>query len=675
MAKDIDILEPVPIMDEIKVDDKDEKEVEKEDYTGLVSQVKKEYKVAYDFMKPKIDKWRMRLKLYNNQKRDDEAVGDTTLFTIFQTVLASLYDDRLAVEFGGREDGDEETADNLTAMAKADYDDMEKDQLDFEWDWDTLFFGRGLMLMEEFDREPDKNVFVPVPEVLDPLTFLRDPRATSVNGNKKGKGAMRFGGSEIKMTIEDIKNHPNFFKDIDFSKLKYGESTQSLVADASQSRDEAQGRQNPNKDTESDLGANAEYDVTQWFTHWKKSDGSVVKVKMWLGNERNTLLGIKELERDYWPIIDRPLYPTAHDWDGTSIPDLIEDKQRARAIAQNLGLKAMKADIYPMYIYNTNKITNRADLNFDFDKFIGVDTKPGESTADAVVPMRKSAPNMGMIDFIYQSLDASAQKATATPELQQGAISSQQRTLGELNLVASNVDTRYSLSAKVFGWSEKRFWYHWYNMYKDNFAENIDEKVLRTVGAFGAKWRTLSKDDIVANIDPDIMIESQVVSRAKELEEMQKLNGFFAIAFSDPTVNRRWGMKKLARLNGLEKDEIDRLFPPTIDERIAEDQNELLNQNKIVPVLPEDDHNIHLEIHAKAKETEASKAHIETHKKALSIKKVKPELFPAEQQPQMGMGDGTQPNGQPGVIEQTPIQPVTPSQTSNQAGRSMPTMQ
>jgi len=672
MAKDIDILEPVPIMNEIKVEDKEEKEVEKEDYTSLVQQVKKEYKVAYDFMKPKIDKWRMRLKLYNNQKRDDEAVGDTTLFTIFQTVLASLYDDRLTVEFGGREDGDEETADNLTAMAKADYDDMEKDQLDFEWDWDTLFFGRGLMLMEEYDREPDKNVFVPVPEVLDPLTFLRDPRATSVNGNKKGKGAMRFGGGDIKMSCEDMKNNKNFFDDIDYSKLKYGESTQSLITDASQSRDEAQGRQNPNKDTESDLGANAEYDVTQWFTHWKKADGSVVKVKMWLGNERNTLLGIKELERDYFPIIDRPLYPTAHDWDGTSIPDLIEDKQRARAIAQNLGLKAMKADIYPMYIYNTNKIQNRADLNFDFDKFIGVDTKPGESTADAIVPMRKSAPNMGMIDFIYQSLDASAQKATATPELQQGALSSQQRTLGELNLVASNVDTRYSLSAKVFGWSEKRFWNHWYNMYKDNFAEEIDEKVLRIVGAFGAKWRTLSKDDIVANKDPDIIIESQVVSRAKELEEMQKLNGFFAIAFSDPTVNRRWGMKKLARLNGLEKDEIDRLFPPTIDERIAEDQNELLNDNKLVPVLPEDDHNIHLEIHSKAKETEASKAHIETHKKALSIKKVKPELFPAEQQPQMGMGNEQQIPGQP---QQTPVQPVAPSQTSNQAGRSMPVMQ
>jgi len=653
-----------------KIEDKDKED--KPDYESLIQQVQKEYKVAFDFMKPKIDKWRMRLKLYNNQKRDEEAVGDTTLFTTFQTVLASLYEDRLAVSFGGREDGDEETADNLEAMAKADYDDMEKDQLDFEWDFNTLFCGRGLVLMEEFERDPDNNTFLPVPEVIDFLTWLRDPKATSVNGNRKGKGAMRFGGNDIKMSRQDMEDNPNFFKDIDFKSLKYGESTQSLVTDAEQSRDDAQGRQTQKKDTEADLGANAEYDVTQWFSHWKKPDGSIVKVKLWLGNDRSILLGLKELKRNYWPILDRPLYPTSHDWDGTSIPDLVEDKQRARAIAQNLGLKAMKADLYPMYIYNTNKITNKADLNFDFDKYIGVDVKANESLESSVIPLNKARPNLQLLDFIYKSLDASAQKATATPELQQGAISSQQRTLGELNLVASNVDTRYSLSAKVFGWSEKRFWQHWYNLYKDNFAEDIDEKVLRIVGAFGAKWRKLSKSDIIANIDPDVIIESQIISRAKQLEESNRLNGFFTVAFADPNANKRWGMKKLARLNGLEKDEIDRLFPPTIDERIAEDQNELLNENKLVPVLPEDDHNIHLEIHAKAKETEASKAHIETHKKALSIKKVKPELFPIDKNAETFQ--------EPGTTTQTPItgnpgisaKPIAPSQTSNMGGRAMP---
>ena len=65
-------------------------------------------------MKPKWDEWALRLKLNNNQKRDKSAVGDPLLFTIHQTVLASLYDDKLMVSHEGREAGDDEIAENLT---------------------------------------------------------------------------------------------------------------------------------------------------------------------------------------------------------------------------------------------------------------------------------------------------------------------------------------------------------------------------------------------------------------------------------------------------------------------------------------------------------------------------------------------------------------------------------
>jgi len=36
------------------------------------------------------------------------------------------------VEFMGREEGDEETAENLNSLANYDYDEMEKDQIDYE---------------------------------------------------------------------------------------------------------------------------------------------------------------------------------------------------------------------------------------------------------------------------------------------------------------------------------------------------------------------------------------------------------------------------------------------------------------------------------------------------------------------------------------------------------------
>jgi len=631
------------------------------DRQALQQQVQSEYDVAWKHQKPKKDELQVRLKLFNNQKRDKDAVGDTTMFTIFQTVLASLYNDKLMVDFRGREDGDEETADNLNAMALADYDDMEKDVLDYNWIWSTCFAGRGLVLMEEFERDPDNNIFYPLPENIDFITWLRDPAATSVNGDRGGKGAMRFGGSEIKMTKGEMMEHPWIDKGIKFEDIKYGSSTYSLLEDAVTARDDAQNNQNVNKEKEALLGVNAQYTITQWFTH-AEVNGKIKKVKVWLANDRSKIIGVKVLKRDYWPILDRPLYPSSHDWDGTSIPDLTEDKQRARAIAQNLGLKAMKADLYPMYVYDTNKVKNKADLDFDYNKFIGIDATAGESVANAVTPLIKNRPNMQLLEFIYLSLDASAQKATATPDIKMGMQSQQDRPLGETNLVAAASDTRYSLGAKVFGWSEKRFWQFWYNMYKDNFADDIDEKVLRVVGAFGAKWRPLSKKDIICRLDPDIYIESQVVSRAKDMEDRAILTPFYTSALQEPTANRRYIWKEWARMNGKKKDEIDRMFPPTIDERIAEDQNILLNEDKLVPVLPEDDHMVHLEIHAMAKETNASKAHIKTHKEALSIKKTNPEFFPAETN-ETDMNQDINQVMPEGVPSQIPS--ISPSQTSN----------
>lgn len=629
-------------------------------YEGLKAQVNAEYVIGYDHLQNKIATWLSRMRLYNNQRRDQEAVGDTTLFTTVQTIVASLYSDKLASEWAGREEGDEEVAENLDALSEYDYDEMQKYVTDFDWIWDTAFFGAGILFLEEYIRDPGKNIFLPSPEVVDPTTFIRDPLATSFNGNLMGKNSARFYGREVRMTKDQIKNNVNMFKNLEFDDIKFGKSTKSLMENSREERDSAQGRDNQKTKGEEAFESNAQYDVLEWYTHYEM-DGSLNKVKCWLVNEGKKIIGVKVLGKasDKWPAILRKLYPTSHDWDGTSIPDLVEDKQRARAVAQNLGLKMMEADLYPSYVFSS-RVKNRHDLDWNVNKFIPVDGN--EDVRQAIAPLQRATPNMQLLNFIYTSLDASAQKATATPEIQQGTMSESQRTLGELNLISSKVDTRYSLSAKIFGWSEKEFWLQWYRLYKDNFADKIDEKIVRLVGAFGAKWRPLKKSDIVTKrLDPDVRIESMVMSRAKQLEERQSMTAYLSLAFADPLANKRYGLHRLGKLNGMKKDELERLFPPTIDERIAEDENDMLNNDKTPIIKAEDDHNVHLEIHSKAKDSNATTAHIEAHKRALSIKKTNPELFPQDQTAVAGI---------PGVPAASPAtpgampRPVMPSNTS-----------
>lgn len=647
-------------------------------YPGLVTQIQTEYDLAWLDQNSKVNVSLARLKLYNNQRRNQEAAGDTTLFSIFQTVLASLYSDRLVVEWVGREEGDDEVADNLNALSEFDYTEMGKDIVDFEWIWDTLFFGRGLLDVSEFRRDPDKNIFYPVPKVIDPMTFLRDTRATSINGHSvTGENSCRFFGRELWMGEETMRNNDNIDNNINYENIKFGEGLKSLLKQAKEQRDLAQNLGESRNDAEEGLGDNEEYTITEWHTHYQ-IDGVKEKVKVWLANERSWIIGLKILKEEKWPVIDRPLYPTSHDWAGTSIPDLVEDKQRARAVALNLGMDAMKADLYPRYLYDTNKIKNRNDLNIAYNKHIGVDG----TTDGSLNPVKTATPNLPLLNFIFQTLDVSAQKATATPDIQQGIQSEKDRPLGETNLIAANVDTRTSLSAKIFGWSEKRFWRLYYWMYKEYFADDIDKKKLRIVGAFGPKHRSFVKKDIITpNLDPDIFIESRNVSRTKQLEEMRVLEPFLIAIIGDPTANRRYALKKMGKGKGMKKDELDRLLPMTLDEMVAQDENELLNEGTFVSVDPEDDDNVHLMELAKANDTPATRAHKETHKRAWMEKRRNPQLAPPGQivNPNVPIDtqgiQGGQPSPQPGSPAQPQLNagPASPFQTNGQGGgRGLP---
>lgn len=617
------------LAEDVKEDTLENRKLEcsKRDFKDLIDQIVSEYTLAYWFMKPKWDEWALRLKLNNNQKRDKSAVGDPLLFTIHQTVLASLYDDKLMVSHEGREAGDDEIAENLTDMAEFDYDIMQKDIIDYTWDWDASFFGRGLVMLMEFDNEEK----TPVPENWSPMTTLRDPRAKSVNGDMKGRGKARFMGREIRLTKGEMEEAGVYFN---LDGLKPDSSDVNSLIDANEmARQEAQGYSNTAKFQGELKGDNATYRLLEWITHYK---GKLVLVT--LANNKTKVVRYTEIKGNRIPIIDRALYPIAEDWDGVSIPDLVEDKQRARAKLQNLGIKVAEAGLYPMYLFDSNKITNKADLNYEQNKFISVNGSP----AGAVEVMQKDTIKSD-VSWIMDTLDQAGQKATATPDIQQGSTTSTKRTATELNIVNNKVDTRYSLSAKIFGWSEKRFWQQWYFLYKTYFKAGIVEKSIRVSGVLGAKFRPLRRENIIARVDPDVKVESRVLNEAKNYNLLQSFRGYVQMIAQDPNANLRYAMKKMGKLTGLKKDEIDQLFPPTIDEMIAEDENKRLEANELVMVKATDDNQIHMEIHNKLSDTPAKYAHIEAHKQAMILKKTNPELFsqaPSAMNPTSGMGVG-----------------------------------
>ena len=590
---------------------------------SILKQVNEEWEVAFPHCEAKRAVNLARLKLFNNQKRDPSAVGDPLMFTVFNTILASLYEDRLISQWEGRGGkGDEDVEENLNALSEFDYDLMEKNVLDYYWDWDSLFFGRGLVLMMDFDRS--EGMKVPLPELLDPVTFVRDPRATSVNGDMRGKGSMRFGGYEVGATYYELKNLPGYFN---IEALQKDKEVRSLMDEAKDARNEAQGRQ-VYKTGEESLGKrnNYEFQLLNWFTTIKGE-----KYLITTGNRRSIIVRLINLSKyeGKWPIIDRAIYPMSNDWDGVSIPDLTEDKQRARAILINLGLKSAISDALPQYLFDETRIKNKNDLNWKHDKFIGIDGR----VDNAMMPLTKSTVHQ-YVGVIMDILDTASQRATATPEIQQGVQPDKQRTLGENNLVASKVDTRYSMSAKIFGWSERVFWKLWYKNYKIFFKDGLDEKIIRLQGPLAPSWRPLTRENIISDVDPDVRIESKIISEQKRQLRVQGFSAFAGIVIQNPENNRRFVERELAKLQGLKKEEMDMIFPPTVDEIQAEAENEVLNAEELPEIGVQDDHQVHIAIHSKANQNPQSMAHIRAHKKLMLVKRDRPDLFaPKEAMP------------------------------------------
>jgi hypothetical protein len=99
---------------------------------------------------------------------------------------------------------------------------------------------------------------------------------------------------------------------------------------------------------------------------------------------------------------------------GTSLVDLLEDKQRHQSILLNLAVaKAMRSSLGGIRIYNSKKITNRNDFaNLTSEpKLIGVNLDPGESIADVMKEVEfAQVPNDNF--NVAQELDTQVRIAT-----------------------------------------------------------------------------------------------------------------------------------------------------------------------------------------------------------------------------------------------------------------------
>ena len=600
-----------------------------EDEKKLLVQVSSEYEFATKGLDQWIDKNLKRLKLYNNQKRDEDLVGEPLLFTHMNTWLSSLYDDELDKQWIPREDGDIESAENLTSTADYDVELMGKDDLDLNQLWDALFFSYGLVDMIEFDI--DKKC--PAPSIIDPTSFYYDTLSSSIDGNSVNKGGMRFLGWSLYMSRREVLNSHVMYPDALDKLEKVNKKESDKQEEARRMRIEALGGDIVHFD-KSDMNDNNVYEVLQWRTWW---DGK--KVLLLLTPDCESIIGGKILPLDdkgnplSWWVASKRINPQPHQFKGMSLPDMLEDKQRKKAVLINDALNLTRISVYGSHAFNKNLIKNVNDLKWGYDKWIAVDGDPRQ----AIAPVYKDSPNLNLLDNMLNYLDVSAQTASATPSLQQGVLSEQQRTLGELQMVAESSKTRYSLALKSIASGDKDFWNLWYLSYKVFFNDGLGEKVIRIAGSTRS-FKKITKKDITCKVDPDVKITSKALSEASKMRKFAQYVKLLEVVLTDPEADKRAGIKHGMYLAGLDSEEIDNVLPPTRDEVIAREQNDMMDRGEVPPFLENDNHQVHLREHKKARDGKIKDNHMIAHMKGLKLEQINPALNP--DQNEMGMSEG-----------------------------------
>lgn len=591
-----------------------------EEFTELLKQVQSEYQIGYTFMYPKFVEWNRRQKILNNQVRDKGKIGSTLMFTIHQTILAAMYSDRITVKFAPRTDGDEEQAQRWTQLAKFDYDEMEKPEIDYDWIYDTLAYSYGLVLLYEWDSENN----TPVPITIDPTTFVRDPEAISITGKKNGEGKMRFGGRWIYLTkyqIEEYIDDGIFDGIASADECKKG-SDDTIIEENSRLRKQNMGYQAYDTQSEPLQGANGLYKFLQWFTFTENGKPCMIYAA---GSDIKKIVGFKLLTNSkgkpvkYFPIALRKIHPQSGQWDGYSIFDATEDKQRAIAILENVMLDLAKFTVYSRYVFDSTRIKNKAELEkHEFNQFI-----PISGNTTGVIQEIPKAHISSDVSFTMTTLTDEAQRATATSEIQQGVQAAQNRSATENAQVAASVASRYGLNAKVFSWSEKQFWILWRELYKKHF-KGANKKIVRLTGDSGMTFRQIMSEDLKMEKDPDIIIESMAVSDAETRSKLQAYSNMYTSTANDPTVDKRNILEKIAQYSDFTEEERNALFPKSFDEYEAEEENRMLNDNEVVNIQEDDDDYTHLRIHAKANANPQTEAHRTAHIQALYAKKRNP---------------------------------------------------
>ena len=553
--------------------------------------IRSKYEESFEFLQARKRRQVSQLVLLNNLSRNDQNIASTLLLSLFNKTLAALYDDKMQVKFLPSQGILQEQLNSYNVLAQSDYLEMEKAKLDYDWSWDTLFFGRGYLETLRFNKK--RKIIEPA--VINPLMFGYDPFFENVQD-------WRYYWKWVTKTKWELKKliKAGVIDGIKDPK-EIGSGVESQLWDYKIKRDEAK----KGTATSTDTQAGDVYQILEFFGYDDQGNKSVawvdkdftkklfeMKLDLEDGEQIVTPDGESIDTGSKWPIVVKEAFREPHSSISFSVADLLEDKHRAKSVLMNLAFIAAKDRANPIYGYNPDKVR---DITQFFSRQINQHIPMDDP--EAAWPLNKEDPmSAGLINFITM-LQQEANAPVGTGVALQPETGGQE-TATEVAIQQQLNDMAQSLQSKVMQFGEAEFWSHWFHRYKKHGKE-LGEKMANIVGVKGVKTEMVKLSDFQTDFPPGVLVYSAKDADFKELVMRRDLINLYPqlVPTLGPDGMRNFNKHVFFPKFLQDPSLIDVMFPDTLDEIHAMEENEMLKENKYPEVSQADDHVTHIYMH------------------------------------------------------------------------------
>ncbi len=630
---------------------------EQENIPAELKYIQDRYMESFYFLLPRKRRQVRQLVLLNNLQRGDENIASTLLLTLFNRIMASLYDDKIQIKFLPSQGINQEQLNSYNVLAQSDYLEMGKNKLDYDWVWDTLFFGRGYIETLKFNKK--RKIMEPC--VINPLVFGYDPYFEDVQD-------WRYYWKWITKSKTDIER---LIKKGVITGITKPEEIMSGVDEYLWNykilRDRAKKAIEPPADS---INGDV-FQILEYYGYNEKGKRCV----NWIDRGFSKILYKEELKLDdlilnegekeeiasKWPIVVKEAFREPHSTVSFSVADLLEDKHRAKSVLLNLAFIAAKDKANPTYLYNPDKIKDITQfMSRQINQHI-----PVEDILTAVAPLNTKEPMSPELLSFVTMLQQEANAPIGTGVSLQPQKNKTSNTATEAAIDQQLNDMAQSLQSKVMQFGEAEFWSHWFHRYA-KYGKELKDKMANVVGVKGTTSTEINLKDFNTNYPPGIMVYSAKEAEYKELILRRDLMTLYPALMQslDPDGLRNFNKHIFFPKFLQDPSLIDVMLPKTIDEIQAEAENERLADNKTVPALETDNHTTHIYTHMMLQpKTWAVWFHLEMHNKMLAQQKAMEMQAQQMQMIQQGQSTSKPNQVKVGAEKRSPQAATTPVKT------------